>query len=295
MRWVRDSDRGTHEAIMKIVRRLAAGLRRSLAWLLRRANPRTAIVIVAYTDVARLRMCLESVFSKTQSPDFIVVVVDNSGAAGVRQLLDEQARRRRNLKVVINEQNLGFPRAVNIGIEAAGACDYLVLLNDDTVVTRGWLRRLLRHLETPGVELVGPVTNWAGNEARIEVAYETMDQMEEFAAAYVRYHEGKVRDIPMLAMYCVAMRRQLLDRIGFLDERFGIGMFEDDDFSHRVRRAGGRVVCAEDVFIHHWGRSSFGKIETEAYDRLFNENRAKFEEKWGEVWRPHKSRPPGGS
>jgi GT2 family glycosyltransferase len=67
-------------------------------------------------------------------------------------------------------------------------------------------------------------------------------------------------------------------------------MFEDDDFSRRVRQAGGRVVCAEDVFVHHWGRASFGALEDAAYRRLFEENRRKFEEKWGEPWRPHVAR-----
>jgi GT2 family glycosyltransferase len=262
-----------------------------LSEAVRAVYPKVAVVIAAYTEVERLRGCLESLFSKTQHPNFEVVVVDNSCAADVRELLREQAGRQPNLKVVLNERNLGFPRANNLGIEAVGACDYVVLLNDDTVVTRGWLGRLLRHLETPGVELVGPVTNWAGNEARIDVHYDSMDDMEKFAADYTRRHEGVVWDIPMLAMYCVAMRRGLLDRIGLLDERFGIGMFEDDDFSRRVRAAGGRVVCAEDVFIHHWGRASFGAMETATYQRLFDENRAKFEEKWGEAWQPHVARP----
>lgn len=252
--------------------------------------PKAAIVIPAYTDVARLRMCLESVFDRTQYPNFTVVVVDNSGAAEVRDYLRELASRTPNLRLVLNEQNLGFPRAVNVGIAAAGPCEYVALLNDDTVVTRGWLGRLLRHLETPGVELVGPVTNWAGNEARIEVDYEAIDDMEGFAAAHARRHEGVVADIPMLALFCAVMRRELLDRVGLLDERFGIGMFEDDDFSRRVRAAGGRVVCAEDVFIHHWGRASFGAMEAERYRRLFEENRAKFEEKWGEAWQPHRGR-----
>lgn len=261
-----------------------------LSETVRTIHPRTAIVIAAYTDAARLRLCLESIFLKSQYPNLAVVVVDNSGTVDVRELLNEKARQHPDLKVIFNETNIGFPRAVNAGIRAAGACEYLVLLNDDTVVTRGWLVRLLRHLETPGVELVGPVTNWAGNEARIEVDYETLDQMEEFAAAHARDHEGVVWDIPMLALYCAAMRRELLDRIGLLDERFGVGMFEDDDFSRRVRAAGGRVVCAEDVFIHHWGRASFGAMETEAYRRLFDENRGKFEEKWGEPWQPHSAR-----
>jgi GT2 family glycosyltransferase len=282
---------------------LRRGWRAVLRWRRRAArlieavcslHPRVAIVIVVYTDVARLRMCLESVFSKTNYPNYEVVVVDNSGAMSVRELLSEQARQRPNLKLVFNERNLGFPRAVNVGIEAAGACHYLALLNDDTVVTRGWLGRLLRHLETPGIELVGPVTNWAGNEARIEVDYETVDEMEEFATTYTRRYENVAWDIPMLALYCAVMRRELLDRLGWLDERFGIGMFEDDDFSRRVREAGGRVVCAEDVFIHHWGRSSFGVMEEGAYRRLFDENRAKFEEKWGEPWRPHSARLEGG-
>jgi GT2 family glycosyltransferase len=269
--------------------RWAAGRRR------RAAHPRVAVVIVAYTGAERLGMCLASVFGKTGYPNLAVVVVDNSGDASVRKLLAEQQRWWPQLKVVLNERNLGFPRAVNLGIAAAGRCDYLVLLNDDTVVTRGWLAGLLRHLEAPGVELVGPVSNWCGNEARIEVAYETMEEMEAFAAAYAERYAGTAWDIRMLAMYCVAMRRELLDRIGLLDERFGIGMFEDDDFSQRVRAAGGRVVCAEDVFVHHWGRASFGAMEEDAYRVLFEENRRKFEEKWGEAWQPHTSRPPGGA
>jgi GT2 family glycosyltransferase len=67
-------------------------------------------------------------------------------------------------------------------------------------------------------------------------------------------------------------------------------MFEDDDFSLRVRKAGYRVVCAEDIFIHHWGKASFGKLDDSDYDRLFEENRRKFEEKWGQPWQPHRAR-----
>ncbi|MGH9847582.1 MAG: glycosyltransferase family 2 protein, partial [Blastocatellia bacterium] len=100
---------------------------------------------------------------------------------------------------------------------------------------------------------------------------------------------ARIADIPVLAMYCVAMRRAVFDRIGPLDEQFGIGMFEDDDYSMRVRRAGLRVVCAADVFVHHFGQASFGKlIESGAYHDLFEQNRHKFEVKWRESWRPHR-------
>ena len=64
-------------------------------------------------------------------------------------------------------------------------------------------------------------------------------------------------------------------------------MFEDDDFAMRVRDAGYRTVCAEDCFVHHWGEKSFKKLERPEYYAIFEANKAKFEEKWGEPWEPH--------
>jgi GT2 family glycosyltransferase len=66
-------------------------------------------------------------------------------------------------------------------------------------------------------------------------------------------------------------------------------MFEDDDYSQRVRAAGLRVVCAEDAFVHHFGRAAFGQIPSADYDRLFAANREKFEQKWG-AWKGHRAR-----
>ena len=71
-----------------------------------------------------------------------------------------------------------------------------------------------------------------------------------------------------------------------------VGMFEDDDYTLRIRAAGLRVVCAADVFIHHFGQAAFKKlIERGEYDELFNENRRRYEAKWGREWIPHKHAP----
>jgi polysaccharide pyruvyl transferase CsaB len=248
------------------------------------------IIILSYDNLDYLKLCLDAIWKKTGYPNYEVIVVDNGSKSDVIDYLKTMEHQEPKLRAILNNENFGFARANNIGIEAAGECEFIVLLNDDTIVTRGWLTRLIRNLSDSNIKLAGPVTNWAGNEARINVDYDNLDALENFSRVYCDSHEGKFFDIPMLAMYCVIMRRSLLDEIGLLDERFGIGLFEDDDFSMRVRRSGGRIVCVEDVFVHHWGKAALRRMSQEEYDQLFDENLKKFEEKWQIKWQAHQDR-----
>jgi GT2 family glycosyltransferase len=179
---------------------------------------------VTYNNLALTKLCLESVFRNTDYPNFEVVVVDNKSSDDTQAYLRTLAQQYDNLKIILNEENYGFAKANNQGIGQATG-DYLLLLNNDAIVPQGWLSRLLRHLDDPQIGLVGPVTNFAGNEAQIEVSYRSWAEMEAFAQAFTWLHDTQIADIYVLAMFCVAMRRQVFDQIGPLDERFGIGMF----------------------------------------------------------------------
>ena len=103
---------------------------------------------------------------------------------------------------------------------------------------------------------------------------------------------GEAFEIPMLTMFCLAMRRGAWEAIGPLDESFGVGTLEDDDYSMRARRAGLRLLCAEDVLVHHFGEGSFGKLFEggRAQPTCSARNRRRFEEKWGEAWQPYRRR-----
>jgi GT2 family glycosyltransferase len=84
----------------------------------------------------------------------------------------------------------------------------------------------------------------------------------------------------MLAFFCVALRRAVLEEVGLLDERFGLGLFEDGDYNRRVREKGWDIRCARDSFVHHWQNASFRRLGKDSYFALYEENRRKYEAKW---------------
>ena len=214
--------------------------------------------------------------------------MDNASKDGTPDYLRSVAKLYPQIKLILNEQNKGFAGGNNQGIRAATG-EYVVLLNNDTIVPRGWLGRLLRHLERdPKAGLVGPVTTGAANEAYVFARYKTLAGLEQFAEQQFHAHAGETFTIAVPALFCAAARRTLFDEVGLLDERYEIGLFEDDDLALRVRRAGYKTRCARDVFVHHYQCEGFKQFGDAGYLKIFNANRERFEKKWNVTWEQHR-------
>jgi GT2 family glycosyltransferase len=252
--------------------------------------PLVSILIVTHNSGDFIRPCLEAISRNTSYPRYEVVVVDNASQDGTAEIVREHAGQDSRLSLVRLEHNQGFARANNLAAsQAKGA--YLLLLNADTLVTPGWVERLMRVFRTePGAGLAGPVTNWAGNEMKINVSYANRAEMEEFALEIARRNRCATVEVAMAPLFCTLVPRTVWDRVGPLDESFDVGMFEDDDFAYRVRRAGLRVLCVEDCFVHHFGQGSFDQLPRDEYQRIFERNRKRFEEKWQVEWAAHSYR-----
>ena len=245
-------------------------------------TPRASIVVVSYDNLLFTRLCMETLLANTEGPAYEVIAVDNGSTDGSVDYLQALAASDHRVRVLANPSNLGFAAAVNAGLaEARG--DVLVVLNNDVLLAPGWLSGLCARLDDWTVGLVGPLTNRAPGETRVAVRHRTFGEFLDHATA-VRAGGGH-REVAMLPMICVALRRAVYDEIGALDGRFGIGMFEDDDYCVRLRAAGYRLVCAEDVFIHHFGGATFGRLVSSGeFQSVFDANRRLFEDKWGVTW-----------
>jgi len=83
-----------------------------------------------------------------------------------------------------------------------------------------------------------------------------------------------------LVAFCMLIKRDVLNKIGNMDERFSPGNFEDDDLCMRITGSGHKMMLCNDSFIHHFGSSSFNKDYTK-FSNVLTTNRKKFEDKWG--------------
>jgi GT2 family glycosyltransferase len=251
-------------------------------------GPQSAsIIVVTCNGLVFTRLCLEGLLANTDHPDFELIVVDNGSHDGTTAYLTRLAERDARVRVLLNGRNLGFAPACNQGLGLAGG-EHLVLLNNDTMVPPGWLSGLLPHLANPGVGLVGPVTNRIGNEAEIETDYRTWGEFLELARRRAEVHSGEWLEVGTPAMFCLAMRRQTFLRIGPLDERYEVGLLEDDDYAERARGVGYQLRCVEDVLVHHFGEASFGNLVADGeYARILRANQQRYAEKWGRPWEPY--------
>lgn len=252
--------------------------------------PKISIIVITFNNLEYTKLCLESIVKNTEYPNYEIIVVDNASHDGTIEFIKDYKNNRNNVFLITNDKNLGFAAANNLGVNASRG-EYIVFLNNDTIVTPGWLHKLYQHLvKSPSVGMVGPVTNAIGNEAKIEVDYTELADINYFAAKREEKFSGVTFNIRVLALYCCMISRELFDQIGGLDERYHIGMFEDDDLALKIEQEGLNLICAEDVFIHHFHGASFKKLEDQEYQRIFFENKMKFEEKWGVKWQPHQNR-----
>ena len=261
--------------------------------------PVISIIIPVYNALTMTKACVESLYLFTEGHDFEVIVIDNASEDGTFQWLNEKSKQLAKLNVIRMEKNIGFGPAVNIGLQSAKG-KYLVILNNDTLVSRGWLTNLISVLKNDSsVGIVSPVTNYVGEGPQIDPQAQNLQPTLESVAEYAQtinersevYYEPN-----RLVFFCVLLRRELVDLIGYLDEGYQKGNFEDDDYCLRTRAAGYRLAIARNTFVYHHGTVTF-KLNQISHNQWMEINRNRFYQKAGRIatairqWTPSSTDP----
>jgi len=237
---------------------------------------KTSIVILTFNKLEYTMECIQSIRDYTQNVAYEIIVIDNGSTDGTREWLLTQ----QDIITILNEQNLGFPKGCNQGIEISSGNNVL-LLNNDVIVTEHWLDRLLAHLyRSNDIGAVGPVTNSAYYYQSVPANYSSIQEMHSFANDYHLKNRGNYEERLKLIGFSMLIKKEVIDKISGLDERFSPGHYEDDDFSYRMLQAGYKLILCKDVFIHHYGHVTF-KDQPEPSSSIISINREKFTAKWG--------------
>ncbi|HEV3071627.1 MAG TPA: glycosyltransferase [Solirubrobacteraceae bacterium] len=252
-------------------------------------EPSVDVVVCVHDAPDEVRECLSSLLAMSDRPLRLILVNDGSDEP-TTHFLRAFADRHPAVTLIHRETPPhGYTLAANRGIEATES-DYVVLLNSDTVVTDGWLGRIVTCGESnEQVGILGVLSNAASHQSVPRVregsawarnplpAWLTVAGMGVVVANGM---PGAATPLPFLNGFCYTIKRAVIEAVGLLDEeRFAAGYCEENDYSLRARAAGFGLAVVSDAYVHHAKSRSYG---AEAREELAHASYEAFLEKHGQ-------------
>jgi GT2 family glycosyltransferase len=250
------------------------------------------IVIPVYNHVEVVSKCLASIF-KSDLKDItyrVIVVNDASTDSKIDALLSLIVKEKYPLKVIKNEENIGYILSTNIGLKDTTA-DYVLLLNSDIILDKDCIKILLENIKKyPDIGLLG-ATRYA-EDWKTQYPFSTFLRGEK---ATIRDHivpftisenlnTSNVVYCDLISVACVLISREAINKVGYYDEIFKLACYDQEDYCLRVREAKMQVAfCQSAKFFHKHMASVVDKYQE--YSIALDANRIKFFEKWGEKLR----------
>ena len=223
------------------------------------------IIIPVWNQLRLTRDCVEHIVKNTHYP-YRLIIIDNGSEKQTEEYLEELSGDN-NLHVTLirNETNLGYVKAINQGLRASDA-DYVCVLNNDTTVDENWLEELIKVAQNDSkIGIVNP-----GGSLR-------SSKKKELSGIWI--------EIGFATGFCMLIKREVIDRIGFLDEDYGIGFWEDTDYCQRAKKAGYICASAKAACVYHHSHKSFNFFKKNKVNELFEKNKNIFYSKWGRILR----------
>ena len=244
------------------------------------ANPRVAVIVPVYNNWALTANCLRSLMMTANETQYRVIVVND----GSSDETADQLSRIPGITVVDDGENHGFLRAVHAGV-AASREEFVVLLNNDTIVTDGWLDALVATAADATVGIVGSMLLYPDGMLQEAGSLIFSD------GRGINYGKGDIptrawyqfpRDVDYCSGASLLVRRSAWDAVGGFDLAFAPAYYEETDLAFAVRRHGLRVVYQPRSVVFHLEGETYGRSENPERTAMLEKNKARLVEKWGD-------------
>jgi GT2 family glycosyltransferase len=221
--------------------------------------PLVSLVVLGYGNFdVTTHNCLNSLEPWIDDPEIEIIVVDNGSDDDSVKKTSVWCSKHPQVKFLASNTNKGFAGGMNYGASCAQG-QWLLLVNNDTIFPASSLSALKRVIQNAPTDLamIGPVTNAAGNGQRLWKPDATREQWLKIGEWLNTNPTGQLMPTYRCDFFCIAIRRDVWTMLNGLDTEFGLGYYEDFDFSLRLREAGYQQMITEDVFILHLGSATF--------------------------------------
>lgn len=246
-----------------------------------------SVIILTCGNLEYTQQCISSILRGTdrQKLNYEIIVVDNGSKDNTIEYMQELIAGYAFIKLIINRHNEGYARGNNVGLSVIDRYSkHILLLNNDTVVPYGNLEKMIDQFKKSKLDIAGAVADNISGAQRVDLIGDKKDigynEMSDICASYFEQKEGKVKPVHKLTGFCLLFSREVLNTLGGLDERFGLGNWEDDDYCVRARIEEFKIGILESIYVWHYGSKTF-KSEKIDYSKSITLNRKKFMSKWG--------------
>jgi len=199
-------------------------------------NKTIDIIIPVFNQLEYTQKCIKSVQKNTKN--YNLIIINNGSTDGTSKYLEE-LNRLPEIIIIDSDTNQGFVVATNQGLKVSK--NDVVLLNNDTEVSEGWLDMLKESAENTEVGAVGPLSS-------------AIDQ-EQYFGHYKEKWTGEY-----LAFFCCLIKREVINKIGLLDENIEIGMGDDNDYCTRIKKEGYKLCLNTSIIVTHHHRTTIKTI-----------------------------------
>lgn len=244
--------------------------------------PDVSIIIPIFNHFSDTFNCLKSISQLNNDHSFEIIIVDDHSTDETNIILSLC----KNIKYLRNEQNIGFLKSVNLGVNYAKG-DYVVLLNNDTVVLSGWLDNLVKtFMKHPKVGLVGSKLIYPdGNlqEAGGIIWSDGSGQNFGRNDDPIKPEYNFLRNVDYCSGASICIPKKIWEEVGGFDETFSPAYYEDTDLAFRVREHGYEVLYQPFSEVIHLEGKTSGTDITKGIKRFQEINKEKFYGRWKSV------------